>query len=724
MKHLLPPLVLVLGLAAAVTGVWFGFDRGPFERTPVGPEASFWRQAQAGHAGTPTSVDLEAQNEAYVRALAPLAADETGATAHARRVLAALFLPLIGLLTAVLAWKRTGPWPAVAAGVAAAVSAPVILPVGSFDPGVPAAVLLLTAMVILDGRPSVFTLLLGGLISGVAAFLDPVLGWAFVGTAAVWLLIRPPSHRRGVAAGLLVAGWLLGAVGPNLALGGSALPHVSSVEIYRGHRAAASGLNPRRADHDEVRWWTAEDFLIQASVDQKRVVTPRESDRIWRLRALSEMARAPHREIARLGTKTWAMLQGQPLPSTVGAAFLESLESKPGLRIATWLGAVILPLGLVGLWVGRRRATWLLGVGLLTAPVAAWITYAVPETRLCTLAVLAVGFGLFLRAFVDGDNRLRLVVAGVLMVGLFGVLPRFALPGEGIVSQDHFHLGNLYDKEGRGSMATREFDRALNLDPQNVYPRLAVASMLAKDQVMDEAIKELEQLREQHPDFIRGLEMLAQSYASRGRWQDAIGVYEVLVEKFPWRFDYANDLGAIYLQSGYFDQAQAWYNRALQLDPGNATAKANLENMRKAGYVLDPTITDTPKGAAEWVVSFLRNGDVAGADSALSVALQRWRDPKTGEVPAQIRFVEGTLRFQQGRCADAIVAYEAVYSIMESSEIYLNNLGAAYAQCGRLEEAIKTWSQALRLNPGNSVIADQLKRAREQLEQQKKEDGK
>jgi tetratricopeptide (TPR) repeat protein len=173
----------------------------------------------------------------------------------------------------------------------------------------------------------------------------------------------------------------------------------------------------------------------------------------------------------------------------------------------------------------------------------------------------------------------------------------------------------------------------------------------------------------------------------------------------------------VYLQAGFFDRAEKWFTRALELNPDNQGARNNLEGMKKQGYALTGTNEDTAKSSAEAVVALMRQGNLAGADSVMTLSRERWKDPATGKIPAPLQFVEATLRFQQGRCADAIVAYEELNPVMSASEVFLNNLAAAYAECNRLEDAVKTWSQALRLNPGNEVIADQLRRARAEMEQ-------
>ena len=148
MKRLAPVLSLLLGLAVLVPLVLLSVDRGPFDRTPVGREAPRWDRAQeeAPEPGT---------RDAYGRLLALSASDELGAVQDARRRQAAVFLPLFAVLVFLLALPHVGRWAATGAGLLAVVMAPVVLGATAIVPAMPATLLILAGIVILDRSRSV-----------------------------------------------------------------------------------------------------------------------------------------------------------------------------------------------------------------------------------------------------------------------------------------------------------------------------------------------------------------------------------------------------------------------------------------------------------------------------------------------------------------------------------------------------------------------------------------
>jgi tetratricopeptide (TPR) repeat protein len=705
MKRFLPWLILVVGLAAATTFVAQSVDRGPFQRAVSGAELGPWTAALRLQEGSLPESALESlPSPLYPRLLVPLASEEIGTVRRARSLLTVIQLPLLGLLVALLARRRAGSIPAVAAGLGAMLCAPFALHAGALSPALPAALLGLLALFVVDGRESGGApWLVGGLLAGGVGWFEPALGWALLPLLAGAAVLRREAPRRGLAALLLVVGWAVGAGGVGFLTGGG-IPSVSGPEAYRGHAAEAPGVSPRRGGTGDLRWWTGPDFVRDAQRRADRRLTLGEADGFWRKEASRAPLRDPAATLRRGGIKLLASYQADPLAKDVGAAFLRDRADRSGLTVTTWIARFLIPLGLAGLVIARRRVGAVIIAGALSPLLAAILSYAQPETRLLGLACVAASGAILAAEFWSrpGGFRLRALIAAVAAVAIFGwLVPLQVTPGRGITGEDLFQLGSLYDRELRGSAALREYERALRLEPDNPSPRFAIAGMLARDNVLDEAIRELETLRSEHPDFYPGLVALSRLYQQMQRYPEAASVYGDIIRLDPYNPEPRNNLGTLYVTIGYYDQAVRALESALAVDPDYTTARTNLEMLRDQGLTGGSArmTAETVDQAQEVLIGFIRGGRFAEADSVLAGFYDRFGTERAG-----LRYAEGILRISEGDPVRAAALFESVRDSLGGNILFLNNLAAAYARSGRLCEALAVWADVLTRQPNNERV--------------------
>jgi tetratricopeptide (TPR) repeat protein len=439
-----------------------------------------------------------------------------------------------------------------------------------------------------------------------------------------------------------------------------------------------------------------------------RPLTPKEAGAFWLARTPAEMVRHPVSELRRTGTKVLATYAGDPLPHEAGASFLREVSDSRVLDILVWAGRILIPLGLWGLVWRRKQAGWVLAVAALSGLVASLITFATPFARLLTLVACGAGFGMWLGAMVRGPSRWRGAAGSVLALGLWGVLPLHGgVPGLGIQGDDYYFLGAVYDQEQRGSAAMREYERSIRMDPLNPFPQIAIASMLARDNVNEEAARQLEQYRALHPDYPPVLFALVHLYQSQQRWLDAANVYGELIRIEPWNPEHLNNLGTVYVQIGYYDQAMRALDSALELDPGYTSARDNRALLLSMG-VTDPKGVASPRldpveRAQEAVLSLMKQGNFPAARDSLEAAYARY-----GRGRLDLRFLEGTLKLVSGDSEGAVAAYEPIRDRMGKNVIFLFNLGAAYQNLGRLAEAKSAFEAAARIQPTNERVRRSL----------------
>ena len=717
MRHALPLIVLLIALLVSLFALALPLDRGPFNGSVQSVEGRYWDSASRIHDhGTRELAKDGTASPLYSLLFAHVLKSGLGAVRNTRHALLLIVLPLIAIMITALAWRGYPGWPAVISGMATLFVAPVLIDAGTFTPAVPAVLLALGVLLILSFRESVVLWFISGLIVALVMRFLPLLAWSLALALVIALLVGRDQGKRWRLIGFLVA--LLGGTAALGSTGrlGAALPSSTGIDVYRGHRPAASGVSPRRGDRDERRWWGPVDYLRESS----RVTNARQSTGeaavYWTQRAMIESVTHPFHELRRDGVKLLATFQGDPTPRGVSAAFMIDRSENPWpFRIAIWTGRLLLPLGLVGLGLGvwqsvrgHKRKISMLVVGAVAGWLAGSIAFVDADHRLLTVVCVLGGLAPLIALGLEPRPHRRMTLSGVLLASvlLFGFLPsRGAVPGLGILGVDHLELGALYERAGQGSAAQREYERASRLDEDDPYPRFAIAGMLARDNVLDQATAELEHLRERHPNFVPGLTGLATLYQQQHHWQEAASIYGELAELEPWNPEHLNNLGTMYVQVGYYDQATKALEAALSIDPSYKLAADNLESLRAKGLAPGaPAGADSLRVTQEAILNQLRSGDFPGARADLDKAYTRF-----GHDSFELQFLDGTYYLLTHDPVRAIPFLETAAKHMSDSVPVLSNLGTAYAGAGRYQDAERVFNEALRLQPSNLQIQQSLR---------------
>ncbi len=228
----------------------------------------------------------------------------------------------------------------------------------------------------------------------------------------------------------------------------------------------------------------------------------------------------------------------------------------------------------------------------------------------------------------------------------------------------------------------------------------------------DQAIAYLEQAQGREPDNTRILGPLAFCYSRLRQHGRAIDIYERLCRLEPsvarWRYS----LGYQYYDQQEYSQAIDHFDKALEIEPGyipvlyrkgyalstmeaqRGQALTTFEQCRKAYCGLSEG--EAKKRAQKYYAGacyqqgklFLKAGNKHLAEERLLEAVEM----KSEE--ADVHYALGKLYFKMGRFDQAISSLETAQDLSQKPQHYiLDQLGRAYAENGRLREAIGTYEQ-------------------------------
>jgi spermidine synthase len=150
----------------------------------------------------------------------------------------------------------------------------------------------------------------------------------------------------------------------------------------------------------------------------------------------------------------------------------------------------------------------------------------------------------------------------------------------------HLRLAHNHVGAGRHPLALREIQLALTLNPQSFLAKRMMGQVLNLSRRQAEAVDYLRQAVAMRPDDHLAPRDLALSLMQTGQMQEAETLLSAHLQRWPDDAAGHNYMGAVYADSGRMNQALASFRRAVQLDPANPSAKANLQRLQ--GGALQP----------------------------------------------------------------------------------------------------------------------------------------
>jgi tetratricopeptide (TPR) repeat protein len=211
----------------------------------------------------------------------------------------------------------------------------------------------------------------------------------------------------------------------------------------------------------------------------------------------------------------------------------------------------------------------------------------------------------------------------------------------------HNNLGNALLQKGRVGDAIAEFQKALKIEPDYADAHISLGNVLLQTGKVDEAIAHYQQALQTKPGMAVTYNNLGNALLNKGRVDEAIAQFQKALELQPDAAAAYFSLGTALQQRGRLDEAIAQFQMALQLIPSDPTTQIRLA----------------------WLLA--TSPQASQRDGGKALELARQADHSTGgENPAVLRV-----------------------------------LATAYAETGRITEAVETAQHALRLAEAKSDTA-------------------
>ena len=414
----------------------------------------------------------------------------------------------------------------------------------------------------------------------------------------VWLLWRRRRELVPVVAFAIGFGAVLAPVAlRNLVAGGEL--HLTSAQLgpnlYIGNHEGATGTYvPLRRGRGNVTY-EQRDATTIAEAALGRSLGPAEVSRYWRRRALDWISSHPGSWLGLTARKV--LLFFNAVEATDTEDFYSQAEWSSPLRLggAVLNFGVLVPLGLLGMWLTRARwrELWVIYAlsGAYVLSVVVFYVLARYRYPLVPSLVLFAGAGLvelpaWWRRSGAGERLRTAALTGAALVTCHWPLQSI----ESMKALTRFNLGCELNEAGRPDEAIRQFRAAIALQPDFAGARSNLGVLLAAEGRHDEALQLYEEALTADPRNPSALSNLGQELAMRGRLPDAIENLRRSVELDPWDANARYNLGTALASSGQMEEAIRELAEAIRLEPTNAMAHNNLGILLASSGRLDESI--------------------------------------------------------------------------------------------------------------------------------------
>lgn len=141
----------------------------------------------------------------------------------------------------------------------------------------------------------------------------------------------------------------------------------------------------------------------------------------------------------------------------------------------------------------------------------------------------------------------------------------------GFAVADNYDDASRLFKQGNHAAALEKIDAAINANPRDARARFLKGLILTEQKKPNDAIKVFTSLTDDYPELPEPYNNLAVLYASQGQYDKARKALEMAIHTHPSYAIAHENLGDVYAK-----MASEAYDKALQLDRGNAAAQTKL----------------------------------------------------------------------------------------------------------------------------------------------------
>jgi tetratricopeptide (TPR) repeat protein len=271
-------------------------------------------------------------------------------------------------------------------------------------------------------------------------------------------------------------------------------------------------------------------------------------------------------------------------------------------------------------------------------------------------------------------------------------------------------LGTAYRLRGDSVLAAETYRQLLKINPDHPYGLRELAKILVAQKNPDEAATLLRQRLSEDQQDVEARSGLIDALLAKTDFDAAEAEARRLAELETGNGLGDYQLGRVLLAQGRFDEAEAAYRRVLEKKPGLPQGIQQLA---------DTIMADgRPQEAVDYVTSYLEQNtadsrirlilaDLLVRQGAREIAMQLYQKILADD-PMLVEAYLGLGKLQKPDPEARIELYERGLRLIPSQPQLTAQLGQAYEQAGRIDDAIAIYAALLEANPNSPAVINNL----------------
>ncbi|MBL8012740.1 MAG: tetratricopeptide repeat protein [Candidatus Omnitrophica bacterium] len=285
-------------------------------------------------------------------------------------------------------------------------------------------------------------------------------------------------------------------------------------------------------------------------------------------------------------------------------------------------------------------------------------------------------------------------------------------------SISHHIMAVIADFNDQSQEAIREYQKAVDFNPNSYLSRLRLGAHFAKDGKLNDALIQLSKVPYLNPDGVQARYLLALIYSAQKQFDKAVGEYEIILNTIsrenPENINIFFYLGQLYYAQHRYDKAVEQFQRIIDADPQNVEMLSfmgalfvELGRDEQAKMMFKKVLElDNSNDMALNSLGYIYAEQGNHLDEALRLAnraLERIPDS------AAYKDTLGWIYYKQGRYQESLqVLIQANEKLTDP--IILEHLGDVYLAIKEFDKAKDYWNRALVMVPGQKKILEKINR--------------
>lgn len=279
-----------------------------------------------------------------------------------------------------------------------------------------------------------------------------------------------------------------------------------------------------------------------------------------------------------------------------------------------------------------------------------------------------------------------------------------------------FNLGRAYFAKGELEQSRLQFESALKQRPDYMPARLALTQLSLRRGDVDKALKEAQETLRVNPNSGVATLLEAAAYLRKGQYDEAREILDKILKVNPNQADSLLEMGVLNLVQKRYKDAEEPFHRAYTVDPSNlrglvgmAEVHFQLNEPDKAVALIAAEAQKNPQRAD--LKKELANAEVRAKQFPKAIAdfqsiVDRYKDAPIdqADILSNIALTYSTM----GDLQKSVEYFQRARQLVPGSIVYVSELADVLDRSGKHIDALNAYKEAMKLNPNNAVVLNNL----------------